>query len=203
MKDLTPRREDLEPIETASRDEIAFWLYSSGSTGRPKGTVHAHGNLFATAASYGAQVLRLEEGDVTFSAAKLFFAYGLGNALTFPLSVGATVVLMAERPTPEAVFRRLVERYPASEYAPDAQQRMVYLKNRLAAYENQVADYYLRRGAYVAAATRARNALQAFNGADSNAESLRIMIEAYEGLGMNELAADTRRVRDDNFPSGD
>jgi outer membrane protein assembly factor BamD len=97
-------------------------------------------------------------------------------------------------------FRRLVERYPASEYAPDAQQRMVYLKNRLAAYENQVADYYLRRGAYVAAATRARNALEAFNGADSNAESLRIMIEAYEELGMNDLAADARRVLELNFP---
>lgn len=97
-------------------------------------------------------------------------------------------------------FRRLVERYPASEYAPDAQQRMVYLKNRLAAYENQVADYYLRRGAYVAAANRAKNALEAFNGADSNAESLRIMIEAYEKLGLNDLAADARRVLELNFP---
>ena len=97
-------------------------------------------------------------------------------------------------------FRRLVERYPASEYAPDAEQRMVYLKNRLAAYENEVADYYLRRGAYVAAATRAKNALEAFNGADSNAESLRIMIEAYEELGMNDLAADAQRVLELNFP---
>lgn len=97
-------------------------------------------------------------------------------------------------------FRRLVERYPASEYAPDAHQRMVYLKNRLSAYENQVADYYLRRGAYVAAANRAKNALEAFNGADSNAESLRIMIEAYEELGMNDLAADARRVLELNFP---
>ena len=97
-------------------------------------------------------------------------------------------------------FRRLVERYPASEYAPDAQQRIVFLKNRLAAYENQVADYYLRRGAYVAAASRARNALESFNGADSNADSLRIMIEAYEELGMNDLAADARRVLELNFP---
>jgi outer membrane protein assembly factor BamD len=97
-------------------------------------------------------------------------------------------------------FRRLIERYPASEYAPDAQQRIVFLKNRLAAYENQVADYYLRRGAYVAAANRARNALESFNGADSNAESLRIMIEAYEELGMNDLAADARRVLELNFP---
>ena len=97
-------------------------------------------------------------------------------------------------------FRRLVERYPASEYAPDAQQRIVYLKNRLAAYENQVADYYLRRGAYVAAVNRAKNALEAYNGADSNDESLRIMIAAYEELGMNDLAADARRVLELNFP---
>jgi outer membrane protein assembly factor BamD len=97
-------------------------------------------------------------------------------------------------------FRRLVERYPASEYAPDAQQRIVFLKNRLAAYENEVADYYLRRGAYVAAVNRAKNALESYNGADSNAESLRIMIAGYEELGMNDLAADARRVLELNFP---
>jgi len=97
-------------------------------------------------------------------------------------------------------FRRLVERYPASQYAPDAQQRMLFLKNRLAAYENFVADYYLRRGAYVAALNRAKNALETYNGAESNAESLRILIEAYEQLGMDDLAADARRVLQLNFP---
>ena len=88
-------------------EEPAFWLYSSGSTGAPKGTVHTQANLYWTAELYGRGVLKLRESDVCFSAAKLFFAYGLGNALSFPLSVGATVVLMAERPTPAAVFRRL------------------------------------------------------------------------------------------------
>ena len=87
-------------------DDPAFWLYSSGSTGRPKGTVHSHANPYWTAELYGKGVLQLREDDVCFSAAKLFFAYGLGNALTFPLSVGATTILMAERPTPDAVFRR-------------------------------------------------------------------------------------------------
>ena len=87
-------------------DDPAFWLYSSGSTGRPKGTVHSHANPYWTAELYGAAVLGIGEADVCFSAAKLFFAYGLGNALTFPLSVGATSLLMAERPTPDAVFRR-------------------------------------------------------------------------------------------------
>jgi benzoate-CoA ligase len=87
-------------------DEPAFWLYSSGSTGRPKGTVHTHANAFYTAELYGKGVLGIHERDVCFSAAKLFFAYGLGNGLSFPLSVGATVLLMAERPTPDAVFKR-------------------------------------------------------------------------------------------------
>ena len=88
-------------------DDPAFWLYSSGSTGRPKGTVHSHANPYWTVELYGKAILGLTETDVCFSAAKLFFAYGLGNALTFPLGVGATVLLMAERPTPEATFRRL------------------------------------------------------------------------------------------------
>src|ERR1700737_3641192 len=88
-------------------DEPCFWLYSSGSTGRPKGTVHIHSSLMGTAELYAIPVLGIAESDVTFSAAKLFFAYGLGNGLTFPMAVGATSVLMAERPTPAAVGRVL------------------------------------------------------------------------------------------------
>jgi benzoate-CoA ligase len=87
-------------------DDPAFWLYSSGSTGRPKGTVHSHANPYWTAELYGKRVLHLDENDICFSAAKLFFAYGLGNGLTFPMSVGATTVLMPERPTPDATFKR-------------------------------------------------------------------------------------------------
>jgi benzoate-CoA ligase len=99
------------PCDTG-RDDPGFWLYSSGSTGRPKGTVHTHANPYWTAELYGKAVLGLTERDVCFSAAKLFFAYGLGNALSFPLAVGATVVLMAERPTPDATFKRWVEVRP-------------------------------------------------------------------------------------------
>lgn len=99
-----------------------------------------------------------------------------------------------------ATLRRLVERYPASPYAEDAYQRMVFIKNRLAAYENHVADYYLRRGAYVAAVRRAKAALEQYNGAEGNAESLRIMAEAYDKLGMEELRDDARRVLDQNYP---
>jgi benzoate-CoA ligase len=97
------------PLEHAAAthpEDIAFWLYSSGSTGRPKGTLHTHANPFWTAELYGKAVLGVTGRDLCFSAAKLFFAYGLGNALTFPLSVGARVLLMAERPTPDAVFKR-------------------------------------------------------------------------------------------------
>ena len=102
---------DTAPLRQAAptlADEPAFWLYSSGSTGKPKGTVHTHANLYWTDALYGRQVLGLRADDIVFSAAKLFFAYGLGNALTFPLSAGATTVLMPDRPTPAAVFDKLV-----------------------------------------------------------------------------------------------
>jgi benzoate-CoA ligase len=94
-----------KPAATGA-DDPAFWLYSSGSTGRPKGTVHSQANPYWTAELYGKGVLKLREDDVCFSAAKLFFAYGLGNGLSFPMSVGATTVLMPERPTPEATFAR-------------------------------------------------------------------------------------------------
>ena len=98
-------------------------------------------------------------------------------------------------------LRRLVERFPASEYAPDAEQRMIYIKNRLAEYENHVADYYLRRGAYVAALRRAKSALEQYNGSEGNMRSLQIMAESYDKLGMADLADDARRVLAANFPN--
>ncbi len=98
-----------------------------------------------------------------------------------------------------STLSRLVERYPASEYAPDAHQRLVYLRNRLAAYENAVARFYLERDAYVAALNRAQTAIEVYHGADTGADSLQIMIVAYEGLGMTSLANDTRRVLQKNF----
>lgn len=109
------------------------------------------------------------------------------------------------RPPAEAdqsfsAFSRLVSRYPASPYAADAQQRMIFLKNRLAEYENSVARFYIKQEAYVAALSRAKGALQEYHGSDSSEDSLNIMIEAYEGLGMHDLAADTRRVLQENFP---
>ena len=95
-----------------SCDDPCFWLYSSGSTGTPKGTVHVQSSMIYTAELYARPVLGIRESDVVFSAAKLFFAYGLGNGLSFPLAVGATTVLMPERPTPAAVFKRLKDHQP-------------------------------------------------------------------------------------------
>jgi benzoate-CoA ligase len=106
----------ISDIAPSHPDEPCFWLYSSGSTGRPKGTVHIHSSLLQTAELYAIPVLGIAENDVVFSAAKLFFAYGLGNALTFPMAVGATSVLMGERPTPEAVSRILREHRPTIFY---------------------------------------------------------------------------------------
>jgi benzoate-CoA ligase len=93
-------------------DDACFWLYSSGSTGRPKGTVHVQTSLMQTAELFGQGVLGITKDDIVYSAPKLFFAYGLGNAMTFPLSVGATAVLFAGRPKPEAINGILRERRP-------------------------------------------------------------------------------------------
>jgi benzoate-CoA ligase len=90
-----------------SKDDAAFWLYSSGTTGVPKGTVHLHHDMVVSADLYARQTIGLEEGDVSFSVAKLFFAYGLGNGLFFPLRVGGTTVLLPDRPTPDRVFEVL------------------------------------------------------------------------------------------------
>ncbi len=97
-------------------DEPCFWLYSSGSTGTPKGTVHVQTSPIRTAELYAQPIVGIQESDVVFSAAKLFFAYGLGNALTFPLSVGATTVLLSERPIPAAVCRVLRQHRPTIFY---------------------------------------------------------------------------------------
>ncbi len=96
----------LEPADTCA-DDVAFWLYSSGSTGNPKGVKHLHRSLMYTANAYGREVIGIREDDIVYSAAKLFFAYGLGNGMTFPLSVGATTVLTKERPSPALVLALL------------------------------------------------------------------------------------------------
>ena len=95
---------ELEARDTHSHD-MAFWMYSSGSTGRPKGVVHLQHDMAYTALSYARNVLRITEDDVCFSVPKIFFAYGFGNTITFPFSVGATTALLEGRPTPARVFQ--------------------------------------------------------------------------------------------------
>ena len=94
-------------------DDACFWLYSSGSTGQPKGTIHLQHDMVYAAETYGRQVLGIQENDICFSAAKLFFAYGLGNGLYFPFSVGATSVLMPGRPVPASVYETIARYRPS------------------------------------------------------------------------------------------
>ena len=105
----------LDPAPT-SCDDVAFWLYTSGSTGKPKGSMHLHRDLITTAEHYGVGTLGIRGDDLVYSAAKLFFAYGLGNGMTFPFYVGATTAVLAGRPTPDAVMALLREHRPTIFY---------------------------------------------------------------------------------------
>ena len=109
LSDTCSVRFDAAPTHA---DDTAFWLYSSGSTGNPKGTRHIHSSLMKTAKLYGQGVLGIGPDDVVFSAAKLFFAYGLGNSVSFPLAVGASSVLLPDRPTPDSVGKVLRQHNP-------------------------------------------------------------------------------------------
>jgi 4-hydroxybenzoate-CoA ligase len=114
--DLLARgRSDLFTAPTLS-DDVAFWLYTSGSTGEPKGVKHVHTTPLAAARLMGRHIIGIRDDDVVFSAAKLFFSYGLGNAMAFPLSVGATSILLPQRPTPEAVFEVMRRHRPTIFY---------------------------------------------------------------------------------------
>jgi benzoate-CoA ligase family protein len=97
----------------ATSDATCFWLYSSGTTGTPKGAVHLHRDMVVTSEHYGHCTLGVREDDVCFSAAKLFFAYGLGNGMTFPLWSGASAVVYPGPPTPDVTFE-VIETYKPS-----------------------------------------------------------------------------------------
>src|SRR6202051_3814852 len=156
-------------------DEPAFWLYSSGSTGMPKGVRHLHSSLAATAETYAKQVLGIREDDVGLSAAKLFFAYGLGNALTFPMSVGATTVLNSERPTPALMFA-LMNRYNPSIFFG--------VPTLFSAMLNDEALKHERGGRRLRICTSAGEALPESVG---NSWKARFGVDILDGVGSTEL----------------
>jgi len=106
---LAGASDQLDPADT-SKDDTAFWLYSSGTTGFPKGAIHLHHDMIVEADLYARDTIGLVESDVSYSLAKLFFAYGLGNGLYFPLRTGGTTILLPGRPTPQAVYD-VIDRY--------------------------------------------------------------------------------------------
>jgi 4-hydroxybenzoate-CoA ligase len=156
-------------------DEPAFWLYSSGSTGMPKGVRHLHANLAATADTYARQVLGIREDDICLSAAKLFFAYGLGNALTFPMSVGATTILHAERPTPAAMFALMSRYQPTIFYG---------VPTLFAAMLNDETQKQARCGARLRICTSAGEALPESVG---HSWKSRFGVDILDGVGSTEL----------------
>ena len=113
FEDLVENAKPDPATAPTTRDDIAFWLYTSGSTGKPKGAVHVHSDLKLTDDLYGGPFLGITENDVCYSVAKLFFAYGLGNALTFPMSAGACTILLPDRPTPDGVAA-LIRQHPVT-----------------------------------------------------------------------------------------
>ncbi len=113
--ELMATASDSLAVAPASADDDCFWLYSSGTTGTPKGAVHAHRDMVETGVHYAVNTLGLKENDICFSAAKLFFAYGLGNGMTFPLWVGATCILLPGPPTPEGTLD-IIEKFKPTVY---------------------------------------------------------------------------------------
>ena len=173
--DELARESDSFATAATHADEPAFWLYSSGSTGMPKGVRHLHSNLAATAETYAKQVLGIREDDVCLSAAKLFFAYGLGNALTFPMSVGATTVLNSERPTPALMFALMNKYNPTIFFG---------VPTLFAAMLNDEALKNERAGTRLRICTSAGEALPESVG---NAWKSRFGVDILDGVGSTEL----------------
>jgi 4-hydroxybenzoate-CoA ligase len=175
FSDEIARESDQFVTVATHADEPAFWLYSSGSTGMPKGVRHLHSNLAATADTYAKQVLGIREDDVGLSAAKLFFAYGLGNAMTFPMSVGATTILNSERPTPALMFALMNKYNPTIFYGvPTLFAAMLH--------DETVKD--ARGGNRLRICTSAGEALPESVG---NAWKARFGVDILDGVGSTEL----------------
>ena len=136
----------------------------------------------------------------------VYYLKGLINFIEPPALIGRLVGYRVSERDPKAMrdsfeaYKELLAHFPNSRYAPDARVRLQYLLNALAEHEVRVADYYYRRGAYVAAIERAQGALHDFPGSTSQQEALRLMAHSYEGLGLSDLQADAERVLRLNYP---
>src|SRR5689334_19544855 len=172
--ELKGESDSFKTVETHA-EEPAFWLYSSGSTGMPKGVRHLHASLAATADTYAKQVLGIREDDIGLSAAKLFFAYGLGNALTFPMSVGASTVLNSERPTPARMFELMNKYHPTIFYG---------VPTLFSAMLNDETLKHERAGSRLRICTSAGEALPESVG---NAWKSRFGVDILDGVGSTEL----------------
>src|SRR5438067_8631298 len=175
LADELARESDTFATVPTHAEEPAFWLYSSGSTGMPKGVRHLHSSPQATADTFATQVLGIRESDVVLSAAKLFFAYGLGNALTFPMSVGATTVLSAERPTPALMFALMNKYNPSIFYG---------VPTLFSAMLNDETLKHERRGSRLRICTSAGEALPESVG---KAWKTRFGVDILDGVGSTEL----------------
>jgi benzoate-CoA ligase family protein len=132
---ITGASDTLQSADTCT-DDVAFWLYTSGSTGRPKAAVHLQHDILVCCEGFGHHVLEITEQDITFSAAKLFFAYGLGNSLYYPFWAGATTVLYSGRPTPEEIFAIIDREHPTIFYAvPTLYARLLSVEDVATRYD--------------------------------------------------------------------
>jgi benzoate-CoA ligase family protein len=135
--------DDRLQAEPTHRDSPAFWLYSSGSTGKPKACVHLHHDLVVCAELFGKGILGITERDRTFSVAKLFFAYGLGNALSFPFAVGGTTILMPGAPTAQNVYATIEKHRPTLFYSVPTGYGMMLAQTRSGDAGSGGADFNL------------------------------------------------------------
>ncbi|MEO0327780.1 MAG: benzoate-CoA ligase family protein [Pseudomonadota bacterium] len=163
----------LDAVDTGPED-MAFWMYSSGSTGKPKGIVHLQHDMAYTAETYAASILKLQPGDRCFSVPKIFFAYGFGNAITFPFAVGASVVLLPGRPDPKRILTAIEEYKPTAFFAlPTVYTALAH------AEETASTDFSSLRLSLSAAEILSEDVFNAWRDASG--------LEAIEGLGSTEM----------------
>jgi outer membrane protein assembly factor BamD len=196
--------------------DAAVKLFEKLETNYPFGTYAAQAQMEIAYAHYKAQdqaeALAAVERFIKLhpNHPQVDYMYYLRGLINFNDNIGLMATLYSQDPTerdPKATreafvaFKALVDKFPASKYAPDAIARMNYLVNAMASYEVHVASYYFRRGAYLAAANRAQGAVTDYQGAPAVEEALFIMMQAYDKMGMYDLRDDAQRVFVKNYPN--